>query len=305
MYFAVNPWPTGAVERLLSRLETLREQAQLPVYSYILLDASFDQNLITTSPWRRYFEGTLYDNTRLAGLNAVAPHLLRMPDEGKKQAPWLNELATSCSGKPMLSLLYSAVPAEALIAHFRPYLLARTEDSLEWLVRWADARILPALIASLTPTERSHFLAPLHSWSCLGRAGEMLEWTGNGSQDPIPADFDCWPLDDARFSHLVAEAEADAIIGALHETQPDLFDLRDPAANHACVKTHLAIASRFGIDGAGSRQHFAMLALMLKDDFTEHSAMQAVFKRTHEGADYSVEIAALPAEFWQQCSKEG
>jgi hypothetical protein len=139
----------GTTERLLFRLQLLREQTQVPLYSYILLDASFDQNLPTAFPWRGHVEGTLYDDTRLVGLKAVAPHLLRLPDDSEKQLTWLNELVASCSGKPMLSVLCSAVPAEALIAHFRPYLLARTEDSLEWPVRWADTRVLPVLIASL------------------------------------------------------------------------------------------------------------------------------------------------------------
>ena len=304
MYFAVNPWPKGTTERLLFRLQLLREQTQVPLYSYILLDASFDQNLPTAFPWRGHVEGTLYDDTRLVGLKAVAPHLLRLPDDSEKQLTWLNELVASCSGQPMLSVLCSAVPAEVLIAHFRPYLLARTEDSLEWPVRWADTRVLPILIDSLTPAERTHFMAPIHAWSCVDRSGEILEWLGDGLPYPVPADFDCWPVDDARFSHLVAEAEADAIIGALYDTHPDLFDLREPVANHACVKKHLAIASHYGIDSAGSRRHFAMLALMLNDDFAEHSAMQAVLKHTRDGGDYVAEIASLPADFWQHTERK-
>ena len=304
MYFAVNPWPKGTTERLLVRLQLLREQTQVPLYSYILLDASFDQNLSTAFPWRRHVEGTLYDDTRLVGLKAVAPHLLRLPDDLEKQLTWLNELGGSCSGKPMLSVLCSAVPAEELIAHFRPYLLARTEDSLEWPVRWADTRVFPVLIASLKAAERTHFMAPIHAWLSLDRSGEILEWLGDGLPYPAPADFECWALDDARFSHLVAEAEPDAIIGALHDTQPDLFDLQEPAANHACIKKHLAIASRYGIEGAGSRRHFATLALMLNDQFTEHPAMQAVLQKSREGGDYYATIASLSADFWQQTERK-
>lgn len=304
MYFAINPWPTGSHERLLATLHNLRVQAPFPGYAYIVLDASFDQKLPTVFPWRRFVECTLYDDTRLAGLKAVAPHLLRLPDKTERQAPWLKELAEACGGKPMLSLLYSAIPAQALVAHIRPYLLARTEDSLEWPVRWADTRVMPTLLATMTPAEREHFLAPLHAWLYIDRTGEMLDWQGEGSSNPAPADFDCWPLDDGRFSRLVSEAEADAVIGALHDTQPDLFNTREPDANHACIKRHLAIASRNGIEGAGQRRHLAMLALALKDDFTEHPAMQSMLERTREGADYAAEVAALPADFWQQTDRK-
>lgn len=304
MYFAVSPWPKGATERLLSRLQALRERAQVSVYNYILLDASFDQNLPTAFPWRQHVEGTLYDDTRLAELKAVAPHLLRLPDNPEKQLTWINELAKACAGKPMLSVLCSAVPAEELIAHFRAYLQARTEDSLEWPVRWADARVLPILITSLTSAECTHFMAPIHAWSCLDRSGEILEWSGDGLPNPAPPDFDCWPLDDARFSHLVAEAEADAIIGALHDTHPDLFDELEPAMAHAIVKNSLPLANLYCLESAGSRQHFAMLALMLDEKFAEHPAMQAVLNKSRKGGDYAVEIAALPAEFWQQTERK-
>lgn len=304
MYFAVNPWPTGTHERLLASLQSFREQRVATGYTYVLFDASFDQTLLTVSPWRRHVECTLYDDTRLAGLKAVAPHLIRLPAELEKQAAWLKELADACSGKPMLSLLYSAIPAQALAAHFRPYLLARTEDSLEWPVRWGDTRVLPTLLATMTAAEREHFLAPIHDWLCIDRTGEVLNWPGVGSQNPASVDFDCWPLDDARFSHLVEEAEADAVIGALYDTQPDLFDMQEPAANYACVKKHLAIASQNGIEGVGARRHFAMLALMLNDEFTEHPAMQRVLKAIREGADYAAEVAVLPAEFWRQTERK-
>lgn len=304
MYFAVNPWPKDAHEGLLARLQEVHDQASAPCHTYVLLDASFDQQLPTIFPWRRHVECTLYDDTRLSGLKSVAPHLLKLPAEPERQTAWLQTLAEACSGKPMLSLLCSAIPAQALAGHFRPYLLARTEDSLEWPVRWADTRVLPPLLATMSPTEREHFLAPLHAWLCIHRAGEMLAWTGKGLQYPPTVDFDCWPLDDSRFSRLVEEAEADAVISVLYETQPDLFDFQAPAANHACVNKHLAIASRYGIEGAGPRRHFAMLALMLRDDFTQHPAIQAIFKALREGGNYVAEAATLPEDFWQQCTRK-
>ena len=93
-------------------------------------------------------------------------------------------------------------------------------------------------------------------------------------------------------------------MGELHDTQPDLFDLQEPAANHACIKKHLAIASRYGIESAGSRRHFAILALMLNDQFTDHPAMQAVLQKSREGGDYYATIASLSADFWQQTERK-
>jgi len=304
MYFAVNPWLPGMPERLFVALKQSRDQAPHPGYSYVLLDAGFDQTLATNFPWRRYIECTLYDDTSLAGLKIVAPHLLSVPDAAEKQLTWFNELVENCAGKPMLSLIHSAIPAQALATHLRPYLRVRTADSLEWPVRWADTRILPVLLETMTPAERTHLLSPLHAWITVDRQGEIIQWQGKGNPHPESVAFDCWPLDDARFSHLVGEAEADAVIGALYETQSDLFDAQSPAANHACVKRHLALATQNGIAGAGARRHLAMLALSLNDDFSTHPAFQGLLKRIREGADYQAEVTALPADFWQQCAKE-
>jgi hypothetical protein len=304
MYFAVNPWPPGTPERLLAALQQAGAQASASGYAYVLLDASFDQSLPTAFPWRRHVECSLYDDTPLNGLKTAAPVLLSLPDAPETQLTWLHELAGQCAGKPMLSLLHSALPAATLAAHLRPYLRARTKDSLEWPVRWADTRVLPALIATMTPTERTHLLAPLQAWITTDRQGEIIQWQGQGNPYPEAVDFDCWPLEDSRFANLVDEAEADAVIASLHETQPDLFDAQAPASNHACVKRHLVIATQNAIAGAGARRHFAMLALCLKDDFSTHPALLHLLKRIRAGADYQTEVAALPAEFWEQCAKE-
>jgi len=304
MYFAVNPCSPGLPDQMLRMLAQLRDQhPAAPKHCYLLIDASFDQALPVTFPWRRTVEGSLYDGMNLEGLKAVAPHLIRLPDDTKRQHVWLQQLVDACAGKPMLSMLISAIPAEQLKQHFKPYLVARSDDSLEWPVRWADTRTLPGLIGALIEKERQHLLSPLYAWVAADRQGKMIDWKGEGNPHPAPADFDCWPMDDGRFSRLVSEAEADAVIGALHDTQPDLFDMREPDANHACVKRHLVIASLNGIEGAGQRQHLAMLALSLKDDFIEHPAMQSMLKRTREGANYAAEVAALPADFWQQTDR--
>lgn len=305
MYFAVNPTKTGLPERILATLSQLREQLPgAPIYCYPLVDASFDQTLPVSFPWRRTIKASLYDSMRLKGLKGVAPHLLDLPDEPEKQLPRLQQLVETCTGKPMLSMLLSAIPANELRAHFEPYLLARTKDSMEWPVRWADTRVLPSLIAALTHEERRHLRSPLHVWMSIDRQGEVMEWQGDGNPQPEPADFDCWPLDEARFGKLLDDAEADAVLSELDDTQSDLFAGRSPAETHACAHRHLIIASQHNIAGAGARRHFTMLALSLRGDFIADPFMQAALNRIQQGADYPAEIDALPPTFWEQHSRK-
>lgn len=299
MFFAVNPAKLGWPEHLLTTVGQWCEQhPDTPWHAHLLIDASFDQSLIETRPWRRSVACSLYDDTRLAGLKIVAPHLLRLPESPEKQLPWLQHWHAACDGKPMLSVLVSTVPADQLRLHLQPYLRARTADGLEWPVRWADTRVLPGLMAALTPDEKEHLLSPIPLWLTLDREGDPIQWQGAGKASPEPAGFDCWPLDEASFSKLIADAEADAVLSQINERRPDLLTDGMPADIHRRVDRQLLLATRHHIDKAPDRLHFAMLGLILAPGFVDVPAMQAALARIAQGADYQTEIAGLPAEFW-------
>lgn len=304
MYFAVHSWKPGMPERILATVAQLREQApEAALYCYALIDGCFDQSLLTAFPWRRYVERSLYDGMRLEGLKLVAPHLVRLRDAPEKQLGWLQGLADACAGKPMISCLISAIPAEALATHFKPYLLAETEDSLEWPVRWADTRVLPGLIAALKPEQRQHFLSPLHAWITADRQGEMIVWQGDGNPCPEPAAFDCWPIDDATFARLVGDAEADAVLGQIDDHKPDLLKSDQPAEHHARVAGQLMVATRYKLEGAPNRLHFAMLGLMFDAAFVEDPAMRSLLEQVRDGGDYQAQVRSLPADFWSKYTR--
>jgi len=301
MYFAVNPCAPELPEQMLGTLAQLREQySAAPRHCYLLIDASFDQSLPNAFPWRRAVECSLYDGMRLEGLREVAPHLIQLPDEPNKQRTWLQQLVDACGGKPMLSMLVSAISAERLREHFRPYLLAQSEDSLEWPVRWADTRTLPGLIGALTDVERRHLFSPLYTWIAVDRQGEMIHWQGEGDPHPEPPDFDCWPLDEARFGELLAEAEADAVLSQIDDRRPDLLVRDKPADIHARVARQLAIASRNKLSAAPHRLHFAMLGLIYAPTFIDDPLMRAMLAKVEQGSDYQEQIRQLPPTFWMQ-----
>ena len=304
MYFAVDPAKPGVPERILATLCQLREQhPSAKIYCYLLVDASFERALTSSFPWRLMLEGSLYDGMRLEGLKEVAPHLLRLPDDPDRQLAWLQQLLAVCTGKPMLSILFSAIPASSLRAHFLPYLLARTDDSMEWPVRWADTRVLPGLIATLVPDERQHLLSPLFIWMAIDRQGDVIQWAGDGNQQPESADFDCWPLDDGRFSQLVAMAEADAVLSQIDDRRPDLLANGRSAELHARVSRQLVLATRHRIDGAADRLHFALLGLMHAPSLLDDSLIRSTLKQIEQGGDYRQQLAQLPENFWAQHSQ--
>lgn len=304
MYFGIDPIKSSWPEHLLSRLAHLVEEyPDAPMHCYLLVDASFAPALPKAFPWRLASEGSLYEGTGLAGLGTVAPHLLRLPGQPEKRLGWLQDLLAACAGKPMLSLLFSAIPAEPLRAHFQPYLRARTTDGLEWPVRWGDMRVLPGLLAALLPEQREHLLSPLYLWLTVDRQGDPLQWQGGGNTAPTPAGFDCWPLDEAHFGKLVEDAEADAVLNQIETRRPELLSNGSPAHIHHKVSQQLALATRHGIDQTADRLHFAMLGLIFSSGFADAPAMRAALNRIGQGARYQEQLAQLPEDFWAPYSR--
>jgi len=303
MYFATEPAHASLPLQISQTLAELRRaHDDAPLYVFALIDGAFDEALLATRKWSRLPKYSLYDNTALHTLGAAAPHLLTTPPAADEQSVWLQGIFAACEGRPMISVLASALPAMALKDHLRPYLIARTPDSLEWPVRWGDTRVLPGLIDTLEPGRREHLLSPFHHWWSVARDGALIGWQDGACPEPTASDFDKLPLSDAAFGRLVDLAEADAVLANIHDTQPDLLRQHRPVDCHDRVARHLVIASACGISAAGARQHFSVLALCLADDFTEHPAMAALLQRIRQGTDYRTEIGALPASFWQEAA---
>jgi hypothetical protein len=263
-----------------------------------LVDCAFDEEFLDNRYRRTQPPQSLYDNTALQQFGAAAPHLLTSPEGEGESLAWLTHLFASCGNKPMLSIIASSLDADELARHMRPYLIAMTHDTVEWPVRWGDTRVLPALLAALTESQRSHFLGPVARWWSPARDGGLLRWDG-ADELPGPTAFDKLPLGDEVFASLVDTAEADAVLASLYDSQPDLFHTCSPAECHSRVVRHLHVASCNGILAASAREHFSALALLLNDDFTQHEALVRLLMRTREGADYKQELAALPDEFWR------
>jgi hypothetical protein len=305
MYFAMDPLHDGWAEQVAHELGALH--TDMPLHLLAMVDSAFDEGLLRSRPWARQTKLSLYADTALQTFGAAAPHLLTGPAAPTEHLPWLKKLQEACAGKPMLGILASTLDAPALLQHLRPYLVARTPDSLEWPLRWGDTRVLPSLLDALDAPQRKHLLEPLAAWWSTQRNGELARWTGGALPDALPdatpdlkpAEFDKLPLTDATFTALVDGAEADAILANIYDSQPDVLQPYSPAQCHARVARHLALASQHRIEAAPDRQHFSVLALCLTDNFANHPAMAKLLQHTLQGMDYQSEVAALPPDFWQ------
>ncbi len=274
-----------------------------PFHVIALVDGAFDEEFFKSSPRNRWPRTSLYANTSLHSLGMAAPQLTTFGGQPGKLEKWLEDLFSNCSGKPMLSIIASALDAEALQRHLLPYMICRTEDTVEWPVRWGDTRILPGVIENLTEPHRTHLLSPIYCWWAANRRGEQLTWPGNGEALPLAAEFDKLPMDDATFASLVDHSEPDAILNSIYDSQPDLLRDIDPLQAYGAVSHHLSVANDHRIESARARHHFSVLAVMLPDDFTKHPEMAEALNRIRSGTEYFAEIDRLSPNFWKEAEE--
>lgn len=299
MYFAVNPTSPTLPAKIAQEIESLQAQHKdAPFHVMALVDGAFDEQFFKSYPRSRWPRHSLYANTSLQSLGAAAPQLTTFIGQPGVLTKWLVNLFSECSGKPMLSIIASAIDAESMQQHLLPYLICRTEDTVEWPVRWGDTRIVPGLMGALADAQREHFLSPIYCLWTANREGEELNWRGAGTLTPLPAEFDKLPMDDAAFAALVDLSEPDSILSSIYDSQPDVLRIYDPLQAYGVVSRHLKIASSHRIESAKARYHFGVLSLILWDEFTKHPAMAATLSRVLNGGEYFEEISKLPASFW-------
>ena len=298
MYFAINiPMSTLSAKIVHEFKEMRAAHVGLPMHLFALVDCAFDEEFLDYRYPLTFPPQSLYDNTVLQQFGTAAPHLLKSPADDEESLAWLTYLFSRCGNKPMLSIIASPVTADELGRHMRPYLIARTPDTVEWPVRWGDTRVLPVLLGTLTESQRVHFLGPVGRWWSPARDGGLLRWDG-ARRMPADAAFDKLPLSDEAFGSLVDAAEADAVLAQIEDTQPDVLRRMGPCECHDTVRRHLILASANGIDSAGARRHFSVMALVLREGFSEHPEIAQLLQQTRAGADYGTQMGLLSPEFW-------
>lgn len=300
MYFAVEPTSADIPAQIAQVITTLQEQhSNAPFHIVALVDCAFDEQFFKSGARSHWHRHSMYAGTPLESLGSASPYLTAHRARMGNLSQWLTRLFSDCNGRPMLSIVASAVDVHALQRHLKPYLICRTDDTVEWPIRWGDTRVLPGLIDSLTPTQSAHLLAPLYGWWSVSRDGTLSKWHGGGDEAPQPAAFDKLPMPDHAFSALVDCSEADAVLASIYESQPDLLRGVSPLQAHSLVSKNLRLATEHRVDAAAERHHLSVLALLYPRSFADPHPVVEALRKVQRGAAYFDEIAKIPEQFWE------
>lgn len=254
MYFASDPSHTTSVCAAL--VEQIRAQPEL--HWLALVDGAFDHGRAGLAlPNERH---VLYDCDGLSDLLAASPYLIELTAHDEDQLR--RELITLLrhrKERPMLSLIGTAAPASAVNDNFRLFANAVTEDEQEFLLRFADTRVLSGLPQALGKTHWGGMTCVLSEWILIGREGRPHVLPLGTNRLPLQ---NCFQLSPAEFAVLVTNSEPDAIIDAIAASNPEALPDGPRAAIFDKVVASCCFAEKHNVQAFPDLVALAYLTLL-------------------------------------------
>lgn len=254
MYFASDASHTATVCTAL--IEKIRAQ---PERNWLaLVDGAFDHGRPGPSlPNERY---PLYDCDGLSDLLAASPFLVVLTAHDEERLRL--ELATLIrhrKERPMLSFIGTSAPASAVNENFRLFANASTEDEQDFLLRFADTRVLSGIPTALRQTYWDGMTCMMSEWIFIDREGKAQALTLGANRTPLKSRFQLSP---AEFAMLVTNSEPDAIIDAIAESNPEALPDGPRAAIYDKVADSCSFAEKHNVRAFPDLVALAYLALL-------------------------------------------
>jgi hypothetical protein len=254
MYFASDSSNTTAVCTAL--IEKIRTQPGLNWLA--LVDGAFDHGKAGLSlPNERH---ALYDYDGMSDLLAASPFLIVLTahDEDRLRLE-LATLVRHRKERPMLSFIGTSSSASSVNENFRLFANAMTEDEQEFLLRFADTRVLSGLPGALRQTYWGGMTCLLSDWTVIDRKGKPQALPLNANPTPLKGGFQLSP---AEFAALVTNSEPDAVLDAIVESNPEALPEVPHAAIYARLVASCSFARRHNIRAFPDLVALAYLALL-------------------------------------------
>lgn len=215
-------------------------------YLYALLDPAISEAVArqvessTEAGSLRIYEGK-YSGHALASVDpvlvAIKPHEVA-------------DVCRTCQGLPLLGFLVTPLVAAQLQDHLRRLAEVSTADGGEFMLRWADARALPAIHAALDAQQQASFMAPITSWWYFDRQGQPAVLRGNALEQQGTGPLERLHLSAEQVASLQRAMLPDLLLDYLHD-RPHIYGRLD-ALDRASRCHMLAVEVLAGLQGKPS-----------------------------------------------------
>jgi hypothetical protein len=254
MYFASDASHTATVcTALIEKIRAHPERNWLA-----LVDGAFDHGRPGPSLPNEHYP--LYDCDGLSDLLGASPFLIVLTahDEAQLRVELAN-LVRHRKERPMLSFIGTSASASSINGNFRLFANAMTDDDQEFLLRFADTRVLPGLPDALRQAYWDGMTCLLSDWIVIGRDGTPQALPLNADRAPFKGGFQLSP---AEFARLVSNSEPDAVLDAIAESNPEALPEGNRAAIYDKVVASCSFAEKHKVRAFPDLVALAYLALL-------------------------------------------
>ena len=254
MYFASDTCNARAVCRAL----TGKIQEQPGLTWLALVDGAFDHGQAGFALTAECH--ALYDYDGMSDLLAASPFLVVLAvDDAPRLQCELAALVRHRRERPMLSFMGTTASVSAVTTNFRQFANAAANDGQEFLLRFADTRVLPGLPAALRQAYWDGMTCLLSQWILIDRRGGLQELPLRAGRAALQGRFQLSP---AEFAMLVTNSEPDAVIDAIADGNPEALPGGSRAAIYDAVAGSCSLAQKYKVQAFPDLVALAYLGLL-------------------------------------------
>ena len=159
----------------------------------------------------------------------------------------------------MLSIIGTSASASSVNENFRLFANAVTQDGQEFLLRFADTRVLPGLPTALRQAYWDGMTCLLFAWILIDREGKPQALPLSANRAPLNGRFQLSP---AEFANLVTNSEPDAVIDAIAEGNPEALPEKQRSTIYDQVAAACSFAHKHNVQAFPDLVALAYLALL-------------------------------------------
>jgi hypothetical protein len=222
----------------------------------------------------------MFKGTFAGDADSISPVLVDVAGVSSSRERFIEHLLSTCEGKPLLSLISTDSSLNQLADHLRQILSIGTADGQEFLLRYADNRVLPTIFSVLTDAQRCAFLGPIKKWLVATHRADVITFTppdGDHQQIELPLQ-----LNDQQFAQVMDKSEVHFIVSQLEQSS-ELFVSSHPlAARIQFVERNVEHAQRCGFKDTEDQTAWCLAALRGGEDFFKHEMIVPIIEETLE-----------------------
>jgi len=275
MYFAVDP--CNAIQMTDAVACAIEKRPDMKWFT--LVDSAFDADSKNKLTFDK--KTCLYDSDELYELLDVSPYLLELPVQTDALRSKLLSLARHRKNRPMLSFVASPYSAVEIVNHWKRLVNVKGVDGAEFILRFADTRILEVLPTAPDTALWDALSAPVTEWLYIDRAGTISS-AKIGQVNTYLDTADDITLSDEQFGFLVSSGVPDYVINIIERDHPELLPSHDHAGFYAKIANVCTFGTEQGIEQFRDIVSLALYSLVseqnVRDDTSLHSLLSSSWK---------------------------